>query len=464
MEFQEAMATGFAADLDMICNTLVMTLTQYFVFMRLTEFRFDKKKTYIASVIMLAVCVTSCVVPCYVFEIMVDSDISLLTLTLPSIIFFFIISKYRGFKFLVTYCIADMSIACVNMLAYCIWLAAFYPNFYIDTVLRSCCMIIWAFFVDRLIRSDYHKALEQLNRGWAFTALLVLGIYVLIVLIASYPTPINQRPESLPAAIITMALMETMLVIVMKVISYSITLQENAKKEQDMDTQLKLAEQQYAMLTSSIDEIRTLKHDMKHHLMMISSMFHSGKQEELTDYLEKVIQITDINLLPYGRNYTISVITGFFSRLAEENQIKFECEVNAPQNLSLDSTELTALLGNMWQNAIEACEALPVEKRFIKTTIVYKEEKLVIRCENSFDGSLKLTEENELLSTKGEGHGQGIKNIKRLAGKSGGFCYFEHDDEKKIFDLYIVLEAKSAATANSDTNTEPEETSHNAEI
>jgi sensor histidine kinase regulating citrate/malate metabolism len=147
--------------------------------------------------------------------------------------------------------------------------------------------------------------------------------------------------------------------------------------------------------------------------------------------------------MKYGENYAISVMATFFKGEADKEKVRFHCNVQAPKALWLSSDVLTVILSSMWQNALEACRKVRDKERYIRTHIVYKEGKLLIRCENSFTGELRYGKNGSLLqSTKREHHGQGIPNIQRLAKENGGNCFFEQDEGR--FFLTVVLMDKQA--------------------
>lgn len=108
-----------------------------------------------------------------------------------------------------------------------------------------------------------------------------------------------------------------------------------------------------------------------------------------------------------------------------------------PEELPLDQTQLTVLLGNLWQNALEACQELPKDaERWIKTSIALQQNKFMLQCMNSA-AHVCQNKEGRFLSTKGTGHGNGLAGVEDITNLHHGFCEFRFDGQ--IFSASVVL-------------------------
>lgn len=433
--------------LNLIFTTITMVCAQISVFIMLSETRYNRRKVKIAAAILGTVCLSASIIPCWILELTRETDLSLLTLTLPSLIFFFIVSRYRGIRFIVTYCIADMSIACMDMFGYCISLLLFDGDFLIDMFVRCILMLVWMVCILKIVGSKYQKALGVLEKGWGIMMAIGVGIYVLMGMMSAYPTPIRERLDDIPTAMVTLVIMELTLLVVIRAVYSALEVKEKSIREQEANLQLALAEQQYHMLAENVSQIRGIKHDMKHHFLVMSQLLKNDQKKELEDYIEHLSGISDLNLMPYGKNPSISVLAVSFKEQAEKKGIGFECCVVVPESLPVSAADITVVLGNTWQNAIEACEQVK-EAPLIKTDIIYRENKLVIKCENNFSGQLLFEKTkdgesvNKLLSTKGEGRGQGLANICRIAERYQGHCYYECHGNKFILTIILTMEGE----------------------
>jgi sensor histidine kinase regulating citrate/malate metabolism len=127
-----------------------------------------------------------------------------------------------------------------------------------------------------------------------------------------------------------------------------------------------------------------------------------------------------------------------------------ELKIRLPEELDMDSCDLTTLLANMWQNALEACKSIreelevePSDHRgrevcFIRTQIDYEKGRMMVRCENSTERT-SLDEQGRFCSTKGEGRGYGLTNMKRVVESYGGYCAAERKGDIFIFAAMLDL-------------------------
>jgi len=116
-----------------------------------------------------------------------------------------------------------------------------------------------------------------------------------------------------------------------------------------------------------------------------------------------------------------------------------------PDSFPLDSVELSSLLGNIWNNAIEAGEKLlsfDIGKQpYIYFYIKPYQHMILIHIENNFDGEIKRNKNHEIISTKSEkNHGLGLPRIKSIIENSGGVLQIT--SENNIFSVHIMLPDK----------------------
>ena len=106
--------------------------------------------------------------------------------------------------------------------------------------------------------------------------------------------------------------------------------------------------------------------------------------------------------------------------LAEQRGIRVNCKAILPKELSIEDVDLCVLLGNLLDNALEACEKIPEEQRFLRIYMVVNKSQLYISIQNSAKEELDFNEKN-YISTKRGNHGLGMKRVKALADKYEGY-------------------------------------------
>lgn len=201
--------------------------------------------------------------------------------------------------------------------------------------------------------------------------------------------------------------------------------------EKEYEKQIK-----YLKSYSSITvEMKKLKHDLSKHMIIVSSYLDSGQTEEARDYTNEVLNsYKNINEVASIHNKIISSIINYNLRCIDENNILFRFYIDVPREIHIKDIDLTIVLSNIMDNAIEACSKIPEKsQREIELIIEYKNGLLSINETNTFSGILHK-EENKVLTDKEDtqNHGFGLENIKNSVARYGG-SFELHTKENKFF-------------------------------
>lgn len=206
-----------------------------------------------------------------------------------------------------------------------------------------------------------------------------------------------------------------------------------------MDTQIELQKQNYINLNKSLKEYYAFKHEMRHQLLAIKSMLDAENYVAVSEYFDKlngneVFQ----NLGMLCENFTIDSILKHYINIARRYNIDFKVNVNMPQDINMDNLDLSIVIGNCVENAIEACNNIVDKRRkFIKLKVEIIGYQLVIKITNSFNGQIKK-EDNIIKTNKtGNGHGVGLYNVRKIAKKYNGYFNVTYNDNE--FEVCIAM-------------------------
>ncbi len=170
-------------------------------------------------------------------------------------------------------------------------------------------------------------------------------------------------------------------------------------------------------------------HDLKHY---IGSLDEKTFKEQKDGILAHISQY-DIGF-DSGNDALDALLTNK-SLQCKNKDIRFNAMLGGASFGKMPKFELYTVFCNAIDNAIEAVESLPVEKRFISITARFVDGKTTVTVENYFDGSLRM-QDNMPLSDKKDGlHGVGVKSMKILMEKYGGRVGIEVNDD--IFSLEL---------------------------
>lgn len=213
-----------------------------------------------------------------------------------------------------------------------------------------------------------------------------------------------------------------------------------------------LEEMEYKTLIHTTETLREMKHDMSIHLDVIESLSSSGKLKELQAYIDSYHHFLDHThqLLSTG-NTAIDCILS--SKIASARKLKIETDfsVLVPSNFPLDALSLSSLLGNMWNNALEACQRLqsaqPDISPYIHFYIKPFQHMVVIHMENNYDQIVRQ-KDHFLSAKKGASHGMGLKRMETIISEAGGI--FQINTENHVFTLHIMIPQKETANETDD--------------
>ena len=191
------------------------------------------------------------------------------------------------------------------------------------------------------------------------------------------------------------------------------------------------------ILKDSRKRIRGIYHDMKNHILVLRSYAEQQKYAELDEYLARMQEETQA-AVPQVYTGQPAVDSMLHYKIGSAPDVPVRVEAGIPETLEMDGFDITVILGNLLDNAIEACRRLEKEERSVLLSIRLAKNQLFIRMENTFDGQLR-TRQGRLLTRKEDGgvHGLGLENVRRVADKYHGLL--ETEAEGRIFRTKVML-------------------------
>ncbi|MEG2344921.1 MAG: ATP-binding protein, partial [Anaerovoracaceae bacterium] len=191
-----------------------------------------------------------------------------------------------------------------------------------------------------------------------------------------------------------------------------------------MTRQLAMQTEYAKQLQKSNDENRRLTHDFRHHLHTIEGIATQfGENNEVLRYLSE--NETIAASLAYNRifcsNVAINALLQYYSAVTAEHQIKIDFQPIIPEELEISDVALCTVLGNLLENAVEACQRQADDKRYIKISANLVEKTLFLVVENSSDGNYRLVGGRFLSWKPGElRFGTGLESVQHTVEQNGG--------------------------------------------
>ena len=220
---------------------------------------------------------------------------------------------------------------------------------------------------------------------------------------------------------------------------------QKAKLEHE-NYKLSLEHDDYLKLTTELEPLKMLKHDLKSHLSTLELLAQNNKCEDsdVQQYIKRYLY--DIDTCPLCNVTGIPILdcilsTHFFA--AQNSNITIEKNILWPKDILIDLFDLSTILNNLWSNAITAVSSLHGKDitQYIKFTIKPAHMMLLIYIENPYEGDLKKTSKCNYISRKTtRNHGYGIKNIRKIVERNNGIITFS--DDNNIFKVNILFTIK----------------------
>lgn len=210
---------------------------------------------------------------------------------------------------------------------------------------------------------------------------------------------------------------------------------ENSRSRAQMEGALRYADQnlqaqkkQYDTLAAHMDDTRRARHDLRQHLTVMQSYLKRDDRADLSDYLDIYLnQLPPDTLELYSRNDVVNAIICYYATLARDDKVSFDAKIDYPEDCPVSATDITVLLGNLLENAVEACrnEAGP---KNIRLRIKQKgSTMLLVLVDNTCTMPVRLQDDTPL-SSKREGVGIGAASVQSIAKRYGGTTQFEQRD------------------------------------
>ncbi len=200
-----------------------------------------------------------------------------------------------------------------------------------------------------------------------------------------------------------------------------------------------LLESNYQALHKAYNENRMLSHDFKNHMLAVRQLIQENQNKEALEYIVTYINrsLTINRRVESGCNIVDIIVNSKIAE-AEEKKIEFTYDIGQLGSINIQDIDMCALLANLLDNAIEACERLESKGRWIYLKIKREKHMLIIWIENSIIDDKKQKEKFFQTSKKDKIiHGLGIKSVNNVVQKYDG--YKEYEIEKNIFRMYISL-------------------------
>lgn len=222
-------------------------------------------------------------------------------------------------------------------------------------------------------------------------------------------------------------------------------------KQQKLEAEAVMAAQNaryYEAMEQQHFEIRRLKHDMANHLQTALALPEDQKKAYLRELLEST---ENTRTLKYCGDNTVNIILSAKEASMKQKGIDFHVLADISDPLPMEKPDICAVFGNALDNAMEAVEGLPAEKRRISLEARMGKGLLAVSIRNP--GKLSERRDGEEIKreipvttkTDRAAHGFGLPSIRAALDRYSGTMELRQSGEEVCLFLYCHLQKEKGS-------------------
>ena len=270
-------------------------------------------------------------------------------------------------------------------------------------------------------------ASKSIVTGWRPLVFVDIIFVITIVAISVFPVKISSfyEPEFISFLFLSISIFAVYPVIFSNIKNMT---EVATKRETQQQNELLLLQIEKENLQMTAD--RMARHDRRHHNLVLLELANKNDIENIKDYLKTLVDDDTGNFgeINYCKNPTINTVLSVYEKKAEEAGIKVKISARAGYDIPVSPKDMVIVIANLFENAINATKKLKTKKKFIDIDIREKENRLLVKIENSCKANLKFDENS---------YGIGINSVIAATGKYEGM--FDFSVKNEVFIAKICL-------------------------
>ena len=284
-----------------------------------------------------------------------------------------------------------------------------------------------------------NKILKNKIYVYASYIILVNSVFIMLKILVRFAE--MHGPFQIEQYLIIMEVVPQLAIIAITVTIYIVIemKKENEEriKEKQAYNRLETKNDYYEKVEESQNQIRRLYHDMNNHLYNIQMMNKSS--EDASDYIVSLQnELKEARKTRVSGNSLFDIIIDEKMNICKNKGIEFDIDVDSKNTGFIKNMDMSSILANILDNAIEACDKMTSNKKYIKLTSMWADDMFVIICENSKENEIKKIGDRFITDklNKSE-HGIGIKSVEKSVKNYDGNMMIFCDDS--LFKVKIMI-------------------------
>lgn len=403
------------------------------LFMLLYRPRYDKQKTVILTGICIGAMILAGITLLILFGYEKTGQFSLLAYSLPGLLFFWLMSKDRDWRFFFTFCLTD---------TFSVWLiiVSGLLDYYLADdsgillfVVRLVAFPFAEWITIRYLRKPYIELQKNVKSGWMTATAIGAVYYLLLLVMISYPTVITNRSENTPVMVLILILMPLTYAAIIYALHQQLLMFRTMEKDKLLNMQKELLEIRLA----DYDATGRLRHDIQASQTILAGLMENLKYKEARLMISEMNEQIEKTYTNYCNDAYVNAVLSQYAGKFEKKEVplKISLQLASPE---MPGQELSLILSSALDNSLRAVLELPKQKRKASVQLRQKETYLLLRIRNSCDPNLTVKQGDIPPSTKTDpGHGYGLLTIQETAEALGGSAVCYTTGEEFVLDVNI---------------------------
>ena len=206
--------------------------------------------------------------------------------------------------------------------------------------------------------------------------------------------------------------------------------------------QQELIKAHYAEVESMYKKMRGWRHDYRSHIQTMKVYAQNGDMPAIMQYLDMLDDdLKTVDTVTKTGNTMTDAILNSKITLARYKNIPVKADANISCVLGISELELCSIIGNLFDNAIEASLKLPEDKRQIRVYLEVKETNQLYISFTNLTATPKMQKiMGRYKSSKGTEHGIGLERIDTIVKRLSGYVSRNSEDGAFTTEILIPLE------------------------
>lgn len=366
------------------------------------------------------------------------SQLATVSIVIWSILFFWLLSQDTIYQVMYNICLQTF------LLLFGVYLGVLFAqhfcngNPWADMLFRIFYFMLVCYVYWRMLRKPYRELTDIFKIRWIELAFIALLGDILVIYCGIYPVHVMIRSFREQIIFIGICIILFVTHTVMLRMMFIMLKESKIKEELKYSTiHNAFLKKEFSEIQNSIFLSKRIKHDARHHNLIIADYAKKGDISSLLEYLNEQEQEAENNtFINYCENRTINSIFTVYAEKAQRAHIKMFIKANVGDDINIRDIDLTAILGNILDNAIQGCQKSDDTSPQINVAVHTKSGKLAIVVENTCSDDVYFEEGIPKSKCK---EGVGIQSILRSVNVYHGEIDFKCENHMFLCRVLIEL-------------------------